>query len=355
LDVRYLGTRGKRLYVQQRINVDEHATPGHSLPTFLSAPSQAQLDSLKLTLDDLTAVANPDWEYYIKPNWAAAGFYGQPIVSFANLGSSTYHGLATELTRRFANGFNFKGAYTWSHAIDDSTADLYSTILTPRRPQSFNDWRNEKSSSALDRRHRLTFTWYYESQWLKNSQNWAAKNLAGNWTISGTYTAEKGGMATVQSGTDSNLNGDSAGDRAVLNPAGTDLVGSDVEALTNTAGNIVGYLALNPNARYIKAGEGVHPNAGRNTLPLRGINNFDISLIKNFTIKEGKTVQLRAAFYNFFNHAQFFPGSVSTVGSTSTNALSRSFLNPGLSDFNKVEDFFDSHPRSIQLQLRIQF
>ena len=119
---------------------------------------------------------------------------------------------------------------------------------------------------------------------------------------------ESAGMATVQSGIDSNLNGDTAGDRAIVNVAGTDLVGSDITALKNTAGKTVGYLATNPNARYIKAGSGVAPNAGRNTIPLRGINNWDFSLYKNFTFMEGKSIQFRGSFYNFFNHPQYAPG-----------------------------------------------
>jgi hypothetical protein len=103
------------------------------------------------------------------------------------------------------------------------------------------------------------------------------------------------------------------------------------------------------------AGSGVAPNAGRNTIPLRGINNWDFSIFKNFSFMEGKSIQFRGSFYNFFNHAQYFPGSLSTVGATSTNTLSRSFLNPGHPDFSHVTDYFDSHPRSIQLGLRIQF
>ena len=70
------------------------------------------------------------------------------------------------------------------------------------------------------------------------------RNLVGNWIFSGTYTAESPQYATVQSGLDSNMNVDSAPDRAIVNPGGVDRTGSDVEALTNSAGQTVGYLAL---------------------------------------------------------------------------------------------------------------
>ena len=61
--------------------------------------------------------------------------------------------------------------------------------------------------------------------------------------------AETGELATAQSIQDSNLNGDSAGDRTVINPSGDPSLGSNVKALTNSKGDTVGYLALNPNGR----------------------------------------------------------------------------------------------------------
>ena len=143
------------------------------------------------------------------------------MVDFPYRGNSIYHGLATEVTRRFSRGLLFKGAYTWSHNIDDSTADLFSTLLSPRRPQDFQNLRAERSSSFLDRRHRFTLNWIWDTPWFDGSNNWLLKNIVGNFTFGGTYTAESPQYATVQSGRDANLNGDSAGDRAILNPAGS--------------------------------------------------------------------------------------------------------------------------------------
>ena len=140
--------------------------------------------------------------------------------------------------------------------------------------------RAERARSFLDRTHRFTMAWVYEVPWLRNSRRWLLQNVLGNWVLSGMYTAESPQYATVQSGLDSNRNLDGASDRVVVNPNGVGHTGSDVTELTNSDGQVVGYLADNPNARYVKAGAGVHPNGGRNTLPLRGINNFDVSVSK---------------------------------------------------------------------------
>ena len=53
------------------------------------------------------------------------------------------------------------GAYTWSHNIDDSTAEVFSTVTTPRRAQDAQNLRAERADSALDHRQRFTFAMVY--------------------------------------------------------------------------------------------------------------------------------------------------------------------------------------------------
>ena len=47
-------------------------------------------------------------------------------------------------------------------------------------------------------------------------------------------------------------------------------------------------------------------NMGRNVLRGPGINNWDISVMKNFKFTEAKSLQFQANFFNAFNHVQFF-------------------------------------------------
>ena len=347
LSARYLGTRGVRLFTQTVLPLLARATPQRSLPTFFQRPTQSELDALTLTLDDIDA------QPISLPEFADAGF-SPFIFAFPNRGNSIYHGLATEVKRRFSNGLQFIAAYTWSKNIDDSTADLFSTLLAPRRPQDFQDMRAERGRSFLDRTHRFTMTWVYETPWCRKSRQWFRKNLLGNWVFSGMYTAESPQYATVQSGLDSNRNLDGATDRVVVNPNGADRRGSDVTALTNSDGRIVGYLADNPNARYVKAGAGVHPNGGRNTLPLRGINNFDVSMSKRFSVGESKAIEFRAVFYNALNHPQFTPGSLNSVRAVSSN-ITRNNLIPGHPLFDRPDQVYASHSRDIHLVLRFTF
>jgi hypothetical protein len=354
VEFRYLGTRGIHLLTQSRLNVRAPVQPGHSLPTFLSRPSQAALDALPLSLEGLLN------ESFFVPSFEAAGFTGNFLVSYPSNGNSTYHGASAQLIRRFADGFQVTAAYTWSHLIDDTTAEVFSTVLSPRRVQDFENLRSERADSALDRRHRFVISGIYELPWLRNHQNKLVRTLLGGFNFAGTYTAESGEKATVLSGTDSNLNLDAAPDRTIRNPSGVRNTASTVTALLNSAGETVGYLADNPNAEYIRAGLGALPTSARNTLQLPGINNVDFSIFKNFRFGEGsKKIQLRADFFNAFNHPQYVPGSVNDISPIPTttvgalNTVNEANLRNNL--FNRPDRAFASNGRVIQLALRFDF
>jgi hypothetical protein len=363
LEMRYLGTRGVNLLTQNRINIQARATQATgSLPTFMSAPTQAQIDAMTMTLSQLEALP------VVVPQFAAGGFTNTAgVVGFLSNGNSTYHGFSTQLTRRFAGGLQASAAYTWSHLIDDTTAEVFSTVLSPRRVEDFQNLRKDKADSALDRRHRFVLSGIYELPFFKQA-NRLTGALLGGFNIAGTLSFESGQRATVLSAIDSNLNGDSAADRSIENPNGVRGTASTVTPLLKTCTSFnddgscaqsasqrtVGYLANNPNAQYIQAGRGVVTTSARNTLSLPGINNFDFSVFKNFRLTEGTKLQFRTDFFNAFNHGQYIPGSpnavipINTTGVSDVNTIGRA-------SFNKPDEVFSSNPRVIQMALRLNF
>jgi hypothetical protein len=363
-EIRYVGTRGVHLDVQNRINRRSLVSQQAFLPTFLQQPSQAQLDALTTTLTGLQAPGS------FIPEFDNAGFgptrtgIGSNIVADSPLGYSIYHGLQTQLNRRFSNGLMFQAAYTFSRTIDNSTADFFSTSLTPRRPQDFQNWDAERSVSPLSRTHRFTLAAVYDLPFFKNG-NWLMRNIVGNWGFSPVYTYESPQWATVQSATDSNLNGDSAGDRAIFNPGGVKGTGSGVTPLLNTAGDTVGYLANNPNAQYIVAGAGALATSARNTLATDPTNDFSLATYKDINITERVKFRIGAQFANILNHPQYIPGSnpgqglgVNDVTSFITGPNSTSYLNyltPGNAIFNNPKAVFASNARTIGLVAKFTF
>jgi hypothetical protein len=363
-EVRYVGTRGIHLPVQQQLNVQPKVDSAHFLPTFLNAPDAATVAGLSTTLADIQAQPR------IIPAYTAAGFQNG-ITSFQPFGQSIYHGLQGQLTRNFSDNFQMLAAYTWSHLEDNSTADVFSTVLTPRRPQNSQDFAADMSTSALDRRQRLSLEAIYNMPYFKGSSNWFAKNLLGNWELAPQWQLQSPEMFTPQSGVDSNLNGDSAPDRTLVNANGTHGTGSSVTAVCNVTpapgtscapGNIVGYFANNPNAQFIQAGLGALQGnnglvvGGRNTLASPRTNNWDLTVVKRINTTEKTNVEFSATAFNIFNHSQFIPGSVNTVNSIGyTNSAATAFVRVNGAAFNDPTQAFANNARTMQLVVKYNF
>ena len=370
-EINYVGTRGIHLDFQDILNLQSDVTATHSLPTFLQNPTQAALDALPLSLNDLGNNPIPDiFNADAGGCPTACAFNNNLLTAFLPLGSSIYHGLQTSLIRRMSNGLTFQASYTWSRTIDNGTADFHSTDLTPRRAQDFQNIGNERSVSALSRTHRVTIAAVYDMPYFK-SGNWFQKNVVGNWQFTPVYTYESPEWVTPQSGLDSNLNIDSAGDRVILNPSGARGVGSDVTPLCRTvadctnanAGPVVAYLAVNPNAQYITAGAGAFANTGRNILATRPTNNFDLGINKDLNITESIKFRFGAQFSNLLNHPQFIPSSFpgaglgvnDVTGFGSAGAGFQSYTRPSNPGFNNPQSVFASNARSLALVGKITF
>jgi Carboxypeptidase regulatory-like domain len=390
VEVRYVGTRGIHLPVQDKIATQPIVTATNFIPTYVgNAPSQSTLDATTL---DVGTLLNSD---NLVPRYENAGFTNSGLTAWEPIGSSTYHGLATQVTRRMSHGLQFVGAYTYSHLIDNSTADFHSTDLTPRRPQDFQNINADRSNSALDHRHRFTLALLYDVPFFKNG-NAFTKNVLGNWEIAPVYTYQSGQWMTAQDGVDANLNGDSAGDRPIFNPSGAGLTGSGVAPLCRSnipaadcvlanvtsfaaidpntgvtydvADNVVGYSALNPKAKYIQAYYGALANVGRNTVLSPPTNNFDVSLLKRITITERYRVEFVAQAFNLLNHPQFIPccapGAYPGALGGGTNSINpqgnisgaqRNALLPQKGLFGNFSGVFPSEARALQLGLKIFF
>jgi len=326
-----------------------------------------------LTLQDIRNTLVQKTGYPASPS-NSYGAFGFPntITDENPVGNSKYNGLSLQLNKRYAHNVSYLTAFTWSHALDDSTATVFSTELTPRRGQNFQDLAADWASSALDRRIRFTFTPMYDFKPFAG-RGYVMKNIVGNWNFSGTYTYQSPEFATVQSGIDSNLNNDSAGDRSVINPAGQWNVSSGVTAITKTGAPVTSsttctvggasitgsncaaaYVATNPNARYVQAGLGAYANAGRNTLRMNPIDNIDFQIMKRFNFTEKRRFELGAQFSNLFNHPQWTGDLLNDVYPNQNNNT-RSFLLTGDPTFGQFNQFFTSNSRTTTIVGRIIF
>ena len=364
-EIGYIGTRGIHLPTQDQINRQPKVTTANQLPTSLTGSTTVVAPAGASTLGQINALSN------IVPSFLVpgGGFTGK-ITSYQPYSSSNYNALVANLTRRFIQGLQANLSYTYSKTMDDATAEVFATTLTPRRPQNSQNVAADYSRSALDRTHRISLEAVYDLPFFKGSSSWAMKNLVGNWTVSPIYTYESPEYVTILSGINSNLNGDSAAyiDRTIVNPNGAKNTSSLVTpqfasnlanlcgtGVTQCAANTVGYVALNPNAYYIQAGAGTLPNASRNTMPTRPINNWDMAAYKRVGFHERYSFEFGAQAYNLFNHAQYTPGTVNNINQTSNVSTYINFQTVGNGFFGLPGKVFLNNARTMQLSGKLFF
>jgi hypothetical protein len=351
------------LDVQDQLNRQPVVNASNALPVYFTAPSLATLNASTNTLGALNASLNAGGN--IVPAYLANGFTGI-VTSYQPYGNSIYNGWANELRRRFNNGLQFILSYTWSHDIDNSTADVFSTYATPRRPQNSQDLAADRSSSALDHRNRLSYEVMYDFMPFKN-RNWFMKNVIGNWEVAPIYTYQTGTFYTPQSGVDSNLNGDSAPDRVIINPGGNVALGSGVTPLCSgptapacpakgAAAVTVGYLVDNPAAMFVQAPKGTIATGGRNLLKLNPIDDIDVTAMKRINFTERVAMQFEARAFNVLNHPQYTGGllnDVAPIGATGTDQ--RLTMEPQNPLFQQITQAYSSNPRGMVLTLKLTF
>jgi hypothetical protein len=202
--------------------------------------------------------------------------------------------------------------------------------------------------------------------------------LVNGFSVASTYLAQAGQPVTVQSGVDANANADTAGDRAVVNPGGVGLTGTDVNAVCrdNTTGATflsadtvaagggdcgagasgVGYLAVDPNARFVVAGPGALATSGRNNVLSPGFGVWNLSLFKQVRISESKSFQFRSEFFNVLNHRNYTIGNGNISSATSIPVASGngSYVLASSSDFLNSK-LFSGGSRTVVLGAKFIF
>jgi hypothetical protein len=356
--LRYLATRALELPVQLQLNsITAFENGAQPLPTYINMTDiPSSISATAPTLAQFNALVGTG----VHRRYGAQGFLGA-ITDEAPVGRSTYHGGAIEVIHRYGHGLFLRANYTYSKDMDNGTNDLATSLVNPRRPEDAFNLAKEWARSTLDVTHKFAMTFYYDTPKV-SSDNRFLRGALNGWSLDGSFLFQLGQPVTIISGVDSNGNGDSAGDRAILNPNGTERVGSlvrrvcangsggfTVTANSNAAcaaASTVGYVATNSNAKYIQASLGAVSNLGRNTFNSPHINIWNMALVRSVKFTERVEIKFRAEAINVFNHPDFALGNLSVLGGTSNNqnALNSGYVNLASSAPNSASSTFLNAP-----------
>ena len=249
----------------------------------------------------------------VQPTFTPQGYvYPLPIGSGTRLnpnvgqisalfyeGSSIYHAMHVQVTKRLSHGFQFQGSYTWSKSIDSGSSSVAG-----------NNFDNSVSSfplfnlglvrglSDFDLRHNLVVSYLWQIP-ITKSLSGPIGVIAKGWQLGGILQSSSGFPFTATIG------GDSLGLRS-----------ADAFGFPNRVSSAACANPVNPGnpTHYIKTECFTAPplgtlgNGGRNTLIGPHVRNVDMSLVKNTAVKwisETFNLQFRTEVFNIFNHPNF--------------------------------------------------
>jgi hypothetical protein len=298
--VGYVGSRGIRLTSEESI--------GNNIGENLNQVDPAQLSRGRTLLE---TVDNPLFGVLTTGPLSGRAIQRQlllrPYPQFQNVsrqrptfGNSLYHSLQAKFEQRLWHGVTSLVSYTWSKNMSD---------LTPI--QNYFNRRAERAPNAFDVPQRLTttFSWYLPVGKGRRILGGASKGLdlaLGQWNIAMFNTFQAGFPLTVGVSQNTLFLAGAGGQRA-------NVVGDPHQGISGSINSRLGRY-FNTQA-FAQPPDFTFGNSGARLGWLRnpGMNNWNLTLTKQFAINERFKLNLRASSFNLMN-TPVFAGPGTTVG-----------------------------------------
>lgn len=274
--------------------------------------------------DHLIVITLPDQALYASPQAPVRGVttntvanIGQrvPVLGFGpaaynqigSTGQAWYNAMAVSFTRRFQNGLQFLGSYTWAKDLVTSV-DAVANITAGSEYGNQLDLAHNYGPDDFVRPQRAVFSGGYQFPAL-DRENTAVREALGHWTLSGVVTLQNGHRLTISGVNSNNVLGITT-DFAQLSGSCTPAsyveqgsVGSKVHHYINSSCFTGNYPVVGDDG--IATGFG---NSRPGIVEGPGQKNVDAALSKAFGFRwpnEGANLEFRAEAFNLLNTPQF--------------------------------------------------
>ncbi len=339
---------------------------GRRLIGGLLNPANSGNPAVFAQINPITGVATPD-----------------ALVIIGNYSSSSYHSLQTKFQRQFSGELAAIASYTWSHSIDN--ASVSSQVSTQSLPTAATLASGApvallRGNSDFDIRHILAFSLVYN---LPSPANALARAILGHWSVDPIYHYQTAAPIDILTGSTGSIGGTgysqrpnlitgvpvyvSGADCAAQNggqgcPGGVQLNIASVPVTAAAGTGCAAPTATNAKGAFCTplpvGGQAVSGNLGRNIIRGFALQEFDLSLHRDFPIHERFRLRLQADMFNVFNHPSFGPqnGTLNNVAFGTTTSMANSSLGVQSSNgagFNPI--FNTGGPRNFQFAMKLFF
>jgi hypothetical protein len=229
-----------------------------------------------------------------------------------NIADSSYQSVQLKYEKRFSRGLSVVAHYTFSKLISDSDeagSDVEGFAVSGSIQNLFN-LRQERSLSAFNRPQRLVASFDYQlpvgrDRAFGKGMNRILDGFIGGWEVSSIISAQSGAPLQITLANGNMWDGAVQRPNLVANPSAA---GSVFSRLNNY---------FNVNA-FTTPDDYPFGSAPRYLSTYRGpaLINEDATLMKNFVIREKKSIQVRLEAYSVTNSPQWGNPNTSFGGST---------------------------------------
>jgi hypothetical protein len=298
MTVGYVGTLGRHLYADTEFN------PGNQAKCLQIAKlfNLAGEPGLGCGTSGEDTIYNINGQTFdgTRPYSVTSGRYlSQGILDFADetwvasMATSSYNGLQITLNKTIGPQ-RFLAAYTYSKSLDNGST--YRDL-----PDPYN-YRLSKSISAFDMTNNfvLSYTLDLPFQHLARARAGIAYKILAGWEVAGITRFTTGVPVWLSESGDRSLCGcEGDGNSSVDLP---DYNGQPLKFFNpRTSSNMQYFSTDDFSAQQL----GQIGTADRRFFHGPGLNNWDVSFFKNTHLTEQISMDIRAEFFNTFNHAQF--------------------------------------------------
>ncbi len=285
----YLGNHSAHLWSSRELDLEQYI-PGNCTAGqygLTAAGPCSSTNGANQSARKLLTLLNPTWGPYYN------------TVAYLDAGAtSSYNAMLLSAQHRLSHNFTTLANWTYSHCL----ADPNTTELTGPSYVNPNNRNADRSNCSSDHRQQVNISGVLSSPHVNGR---LLGVIANTWQLSPIFHWSTGNLTSATYGTDVALTG-------ATNQRAQQILPS----VYTSGGGVTNYLNINAFLAPSAAPQGVYATTRPFTISGPNVWNVDLSLSRNFRIREHDTLTFRAEAFNLTNSVMFGPPNAALNSAT---------------------------------------